>query len=301
MHYEPHEYCLVFPEMAPEQFRRLSADIKANGLLHEIVLYEGKILDGRHRFRACSENGVEPRFTNYVGTDAAGFVASENIARRHLSVSQLGMVGANLAEVEGVRASERQVALAGTRCGQTLPPNGGKVEETGSAASFAAKALGISERSVERAISVKKKGIPEIALAVEKDEMKVNEAERIVRLKPDSQRRIIAISDKRERQAATVKALNISGAKKQKAAHVAAAALPGTDFVRRFMGRLELMTADLEGEFDLADSQAIFEKFVSEMEWDQPQLNAQLQRIKPVMRAIAYVYDAALKNSQEAA
>lgn len=300
MHYEPHEYCLVFPEMAPEQFRRLSADIKVNGLLHEIVLYEGKILDGRHRFRACSENGMEPRFTNYVGTDPAGFVASENIARRHLSVSQLGMVAANLAEVEGVRAGARQKEF-GRSHGDPLPPNGGKGEETGTAASFAAKALGISERSVERAISVKKKGIPEVAKAVEDGGMKVHEAERIVRLKPDSQRRIIEITDVRERQAATTKALNISTAKKQKAAHVAAAALPGTDFVRRFMGRLELMTADLEGEFDLADSQAIFEKFVSEMEWDQPQLNAQLQRIKPVMRAIAYVYDAALKNSQEAA
>src|SRR5262249_13912192 len=62
-------------------------DIKANGLHYPIFLYEGKILDGRNRYRACLEAGLEPATRNcdhHVG-DPAAFVISRNIRRRHLN------------------------------------------------------------------------------------------------------------------------------------------------------------------------------------------------------------------------
>jgi ParB-like chromosome segregation protein Spo0J len=52
MIYEIHPLADVMPAMSESEYQDLLADIKANGLLEPITLYENKILDGRHRLRA---------------------------------------------------------------------------------------------------------------------------------------------------------------------------------------------------------------------------------------------------------
>src|SRR5262249_23359378 len=76
--------------MEGEDFDDLVADIKANGQHEPIVLYDGMILDGRNRYRACLAAGVAPDFINSDGwiDDPAAFVISANIHRRHLSAEE---------------------------------------------------------------------------------------------------------------------------------------------------------------------------------------------------------------------
>src|SRR5262245_26574421 len=50
---EPHQFALRFPAMTGEDFDELVEDIKKNGQLEPIHLYEGKVLDGRNRLAAC--------------------------------------------------------------------------------------------------------------------------------------------------------------------------------------------------------------------------------------------------------
>src|SRR5262249_54446502 len=87
---EFHPLADVFPLMVGEEFAELVADIKANGLRQQIVLHEGKIIDGRNRYRACIEAGVEPAVI--VGddwiNDPAAYVISANIHPRHLTAEQ---------------------------------------------------------------------------------------------------------------------------------------------------------------------------------------------------------------------
>lgn len=47
------------PRMTNEQYIALKIDIERNGLIEPIVLYRGRIIDGRHRFWILKELGIE--------------------------------------------------------------------------------------------------------------------------------------------------------------------------------------------------------------------------------------------------
>jgi hypothetical protein len=89
----------LVPFIQGAEFDALVADVAVNGLLEPIVMYEEQILDGRNRYRACLECGVEPRFDEYTGNDPFGHVISLNFHRRHLTASQKAIVFAKIAKL----------------------------------------------------------------------------------------------------------------------------------------------------------------------------------------------------------
>jgi len=108
-----HPAANILPQMNRTDFEALKADIVTNWLREKIVIYENQILDGRHRYRACLEAGIEPEFRDYEGDDPVRFVLSMNLHRRHLSPSQRAMIAADLATLErgGNRSKAQNCAL----------------------------------------------------------------------------------------------------------------------------------------------------------------------------------------------
>lgn len=119
--YPFHEYADLFPLLNSEEIGELAADILRNGLREPIVLYEGKILDGRNRYLACREAGVEPRFEPYTGDDPLGFVRSMNEYRRHLTSSQRAAVAVLWAGLEDEQRKARERRLAQLKQGDKTP------------------------------------------------------------------------------------------------------------------------------------------------------------------------------------
>src|SRR5262249_46944878 len=149
-----HPLADIFPLMEGEEFEALVADIKVHGLRECIVLFEDMILDGRHRYRACLQAGIEPNFTVYTGDDPLAYVISLNLHRRQLNESQRAMVAAKLAKLAHGQRQSGQLAAVPTQ-GQ------------------AATILKVGERNVRRAREVLDHGTPELAQAVERGDVAV--------------------------------------------------------------------------------------------------------------------------------
>jgi len=99
--YEAHELALVFPPMSETEFAAFKEDIREHGQQESIILYEGKILDGLHRYRACQELGREPRVVRFEGNPraAAQLVLGRNFHRRHLTTSQRALIAAEMCKL----------------------------------------------------------------------------------------------------------------------------------------------------------------------------------------------------------
>ena len=164
MEYKTHEFADLFPLMQPHEFVDLKADIRQRGLLNPIIVLDGRILDGRNRFKACQEVGVNPFVVEYSGNDALGDVISWNLKRRHLDETQRAYVAAKLANIKrGDFCGNQHEASANLQTPQVSQ-------------SQAAEMLNVSPRSVATAKKIQESASPEIIELSESGKMSLNSA-----------------------------------------------------------------------------------------------------------------------------
>lgn len=179
MQLEFHPLANLFPLIEGVEFEDLVADISMHGLQDTIDLYQGKILDGRNRYRAAEAAGVELEKRNFrhfhpeMYGDPLAYVLSKNLKRRHLDESQRAMIAAKLANLEPGRRSDKAANLP--------------VKQAD-----AASKLSISERALRHARRVQDHGAPELVRAVERGHLAVSVAEKASHMSADIQRRIAA-------------------------------------------------------------------------------------------------------------
>jgi ParB-like chromosome segregation protein Spo0J len=107
---EPHPLSKLFPLISEDDFYQLVADIKLNGLHHPIVRYQGMILDGNHRYRACELLKITAKFApDFTGDNAAArnYVISANIHRRHLDPDDRKRIAAELLKLEPTKSNRQ--------------------------------------------------------------------------------------------------------------------------------------------------------------------------------------------------
>lgn len=86
--HETHPAADVFPLIEGEEYRALCKSIIERGLEKPIELWQGRVLDGRNRLRACIEVNSEPLFVESRVSDPYEYVWVHNAVRRHLDPGQ---------------------------------------------------------------------------------------------------------------------------------------------------------------------------------------------------------------------
>ena len=115
-----HPIAALLPMMRDDEYTALVADLRQHGQREPITLIGDLILDGRNRYKACSELGIIPLTRPYDGPADAEtlvrYVLSLNQHRRHLSSSQLAVIALDVERMLAVEAKERQ-RQAGEKAG----------------------------------------------------------------------------------------------------------------------------------------------------------------------------------------
>jgi ParB family chromosome partitioning protein len=212
-----HQYSEIFPMLADDSLKELAADIKANGLQEPILTYQGQILDGRNRLRACQLAGVEPAFQKAsVATDeeALALVMSLNLHRRHLNESQRAMVGARVLpfyeaaaeekkRLAGIAARQKQVdqkpivarehppsLKTGVATNLSQPQKPDPAPRAPMAREQAAAAVNVSGVSVQSAKRVLESAVPEVVKAIEAGKLAVSAAAKVVNMDHEDQKEV---------------------------------------------------------------------------------------------------------------
>jgi site-specific DNA-methyltransferase (adenine-specific) len=189
----------AFPMMDAVRLGELKADIAVNGQREPITLCDGMILDGRNRYRACVELGIDPETREYIG-DPWAFAWSLNGARRDLEATVRALIfkrcedgsakwAKRLAKIaeEGNRkkseAAKEQHTKSNPRRGETLvadhddqqPKSGGRAVAREARAAEAK----VSPATMARADQIAKR--PDLEKKVVSGEMKPADALREIR------------------------------------------------------------------------------------------------------------------------
>lgn len=194
-----HPAAELFPSMTDEEFGGLVDDIQEHGQREAIVLWNGQLVDGRNRLRACEQLGLEPAFAELdEDTDPIQWVLSCNLHRRHLTASQRAMVAVKLKELLEPEAKERQ-RDGGRKAGNGRPaekvaanlpqPKSPREKDT---RDRAAEAVNVSGKLVDAADKVIKSGSDELKDAVTSGKVAVTKAAKIAELPAVEQPEAIA-------------------------------------------------------------------------------------------------------------
>jgi hypothetical protein len=161
-----HPLSAAFPAMSSDDFAALVEDIKANGQREPVMVHEGMVLDGWHRYQACSQLGIKPQqFTFPADKDPVAFVLSHNLHRRHLTPSQR--------------------AAAVVACSEWAPAHRPKKGGTSSPLTTEklAQVAHVSDKTIKDAKAAHKAGLTD---AVQSGALTVKEAAKVARGKTES-------------------------------------------------------------------------------------------------------------------
>jgi hypothetical protein len=163
---EYHELSTVFVSFEDTQeFDGIVGSIKQYGLFEPILMWQGWIVDGRHRHKACLKADVKPTY-EYIPDDTPFNVVRDrvvgaNLMRRHLTTGQRAMTAAALANM-----------TAGARTDLEPQSNSSEVKSNKNSADQ----LNVGETAVKTAKAIKRDA-PDLAEEVSKGNMTLNAAD----------------------------------------------------------------------------------------------------------------------------
>lgn len=177
-----HPLAQIIPSHSPEDFDRLVESMKKSGFdpHRPVVIHEGMILDGRHRYDAAKKAGVEVVAEDwqpaFEGDTPALFVLRSTYHRTLTTAQRAALAVEILPHIE-------QESMRRMKAGKATPeekvPQGRRPQSR----EVAAKEAGTNEKYVEVASKVKKES-PETFDKMKRGEVTVTEAKKAIERKP---------------------------------------------------------------------------------------------------------------------
>jgi len=219
--YEVHPACALLPMMPAAALTEMAEDIRRHGQRQPIHLFEGRVLDGRNRLKACELAGVEPEVREWSGGDPVRWVLSLNFHRRHLSDDQKSVVGARAASLLMERAAAEAQAESAPTPGEARPGEGADAAPTDvaqggaevapddeplppvpvprhierQAQESAAAMVNVSTQRIARGRKLLERAVPSLVDAVERGALSMTQAQQVASLERDAQEALVGLGE----------------------------------------------------------------------------------------------------------
>ncbi len=164
--------------MSQSELSALIEDIRINGQQEPILLFEGLVADGRHRWMACSSLGITPKTALWNGDEETliRHIISVNLHRRHLSPTDRAILAMRYANLP--KGTNR--FTIGTAAAASMTQGN------------AARLFSVSADSIQRARKVSAQGSAELLEALSGGQISLSEAARLAKLSKEQQKEVLA-------------------------------------------------------------------------------------------------------------
>ena len=182
----------IFPEAKPDDYARLIDDIQTNGYDEDqpVIIYQGAILDGWNRNKACVELSIKPSIRVFDGSDieAIQLVMRTN-KRRNLNSGQWATIAVEAEDIMGAIAEQvekdRREKIGSARLAQTEQIIVQSQSTPSATATKAAEIFQTNRTYINQATKIKKAS-PEVFAKVKAGTMTMQDANKAVRAIPTS-------------------------------------------------------------------------------------------------------------------
>jgi len=172
----------MFKVLTDLEFSGLVDHIKRNGLMEKGKLFQGCVLDGRHRAKACEKLGQEMEWEQFEGTpqEALEYVLGKNLHHRHMEPNDRNKILIEVATTyEREKWSDKAATLKGAP-GSTPTHN------------EMAKATGVSKVTARRARKIVQSGTPKLQAMVKDGKVGIKAAAAVAALPKAKQKQLVA-------------------------------------------------------------------------------------------------------------
>jgi len=173
-----HPYSESWPDHTEDEFQALRDAISDTGLRNPIILYDGMVLDGWHRYLACKMEGITVVTTEFTGDDPLEFVRDQH-THRSLTVTQRATAIALMHQRRPVGRPAKNNCAPGAQFPE-------KITAT------LAEQAGSSVRTMDQVELAIKKGAPELVTAMRNGKVSAKKAEQVAKLPKEQQAAALA-------------------------------------------------------------------------------------------------------------
>ncbi len=180
------EFKSLIPPLAPDEYQQLEQNILNDGCLHELIVWNGTIVDGHNRYEICQKHSIPFKVRNWhfdSRDDAKEWIIRNQFGRRNISDYQRSVLALRLKEIIAARAKENQ----GVRTDLTSVRNLTNVDTK----KEIAKAAGVSHDTIHKVEKIEKEApepIKELAKTGDVSINKAYEATKIINQLPEQEK-----------------------------------------------------------------------------------------------------------------
>ena len=193
--------------LSPDELAQLEANIQAHGCRDPLVIWDGTIVDGHHRYEICRQLDIPFQTVSMEFQDRAAakvWMLHNQLGRRNLNDYQRSEIALQLEEILKEQAKERQGTRTDLESAPNIvanlpecdsadaePPRQDKQNtEQGRTREAIAKTAGVSGRTVDKVKAIRAAAIPEVQDMARTGAVSIRAASQIADLPVEEQEEI---------------------------------------------------------------------------------------------------------------